>query len=151
MAGQRKFPKDQNDDDEEEDDFEVKETSVGLKQQPVQLHPFGRLIPEIEAVVIEPSVRDQSGNFKLGKNFNRPQAVGALAGQEGLGLYNRHSFLPQTSEVSRAVQLHNGLVYPYPLKFNHHLIYPQKVIYQNYGQNSPQYQMLTYSPWLLGK
>jgi len=152
VAGQRKFPKDQNDDEEEDDDFEVKEPSVRLNQEPVQLHPFGRLIPEIEAVVIEPSVREHSGgNFKLGKNFNRPQAVGALAGQEGLGLYHRHSFLPQTSEVSRAVQLHNGLVYPYPLKFNHPLIYPQKVVYQNYVQHSPQYQMLTYSPWLMGK
>ena len=90
MAGQRKFPKD-HDEEEEEDDDDNKnnEPSVLLKQQPVQLHPFGRLIPEINAVVIEPSVnREQISNFKSRNNYlTRPQAFGALAGQKGLGLY----------------------------------------------------------------
>ena len=147
MAGQRKFPKDHDVEEEEEDDDDnkINEPSVLLKQQPVQLHPFGRLIPEINAVVIEPSVdREPISNFKSRNNYlTRPQAFGALAGQEGL--YRRQSSIPQTSVVSQAVQLHNGLVYPYPLKVNYHINYP------NYVQSSPQYQVMTYSPWYMGK
>ena len=147
MAGQRKFPKDHDVEEEEDDDYEINEPSALLKQQPVQLHPFGRLIPELNAVVIEPSVnREHISNFKTRNNYlSRPQAFGALAGQDGLGLYKGQSFIPQTSVVRSAVQLHNGLMYPYPLKVNYNLNYP------NYVQSRPQYQVMTYSPWFMGK
>ena len=148
VAGQRKFPKDV---EKEEDDYydEVNEPSVTLKQHPVQLHPFGRLVPEIKAVVIEPSVRTQSSNFRLGGDYRtESQAVGALAGPKGLGFSNRQ----RSRQQPRAVQLQSGLVYPYPLiANNYHLNYPHKVVYQNYVQRSPQHQRLIYSPWLIGK
>ena len=157
VAGQRKFPKDHDVEKEEDDDYdEINEPSVTLKQHPVQLYPFGRLVPEIKAVVIEPSVRTQSSNFRLGGDYRtESQAVGALAGPKGLGLgfYNRQGSRQQPPEVSRAVQRQGGLVYPYPLIItnNYHLNYPHKVVYQNYVQRSPQHQRLIYSPWFLGK
>ena len=150
VAGQRKFPKDHDVDEEEnEHNEEVKETPVTLGRQSVQLHPFGRLIPEIDAVVIEPSVRDQSDKFRFGENsFNRrPQAVGALAGRKGLGFYNRLHSEPQTSEVSRAFHLPSSLMYPYPLVTNYNLDYSPNIMYQKYLHSSPQYQRMTYSPW----
>ena len=154
VAGQRKFPKDHDVEKEEDDDYdEIDEPSVTLKQHPVQLHPFGRLVPEIKAVVIEPSVRTQSSNFRLGGDYlTEPQAVGALAGPKGLGFYNRQGSRQQLPEVSRAVQLQSGLVYPYPLiANNYHINYPHKVVYQNHVQSSPQHQRLIYSPWFFGK
>jgi len=154
VAGQRKFPKDHDVEKEEDDDYDdVDEPSVTLKQHPVQLHPFGRLVPEIKAIVIEPSVRTQSSNFRFGGDYlTEPQAVGALAGPKGLGFYNRQGSRQQLPEVSRAVQLQSGLVYPYPLiANNYHLNYPHKVVYQNHVQSSPQHQRLIYSPWFFGK
>ena len=154
MAGQRKFPKDHDVEEEEDDDHnEVDEPSVTLKQHPLQLHPFGRLVPEIKAVVIEPSVRTQSSKFRLGGDYlTEPRAVGALAGPKGLGFYNHQRSRPQPPEVSRAVQLPSGLAYPYPaLIANYHFNHPHQVVHQNYVQSSPQHQRLIYSPWFLGK
>ena len=54
VAGQRKFPKQQQEEDMEEEEMEAGEAAAtSARQHPVQLHPFGRVDEDINAVVLE--------------------------------------------------------------------------------------------------
>ena len=141
MAGQRKFPKDHA--EEEEESMEDAMTSY---QHPVQPHPFGRIVQDINAVVIEPS--RSNNKFRLGNYSPRLRGVGALAGPQGL--LPRQISQSSVAEVGTAGQGQSGLVHPYPVIANYHVNYP-RIVHQNYVQHMPQYQTLNYTPWFMGK
>ena len=90
VAGQRKFPKQQEDmEGEEMEAGEAAATSA--RQHPVQLHPFGRVDEDINAVVLEAALEgerrvvlpDYSDVVIVGeedRDSTNTEAVGALAG-----------------------------------------------------------------------
>ena len=99
VAGQRKFPKQQQQEDMEEEEMEAGEAAATSAQQhPVQLHPFGRVDEDINAVVLE-AAREEEQRVVLergqaeypdysdvvivgeeDRDSSNTEAVGALAG-----------------------------------------------------------------------
>ena len=60
VAGQRKFPKQQQQEDMEEEEMEAGEAAAtSARQHPVQLHPFGRVDEDINAVVLEAALEEE--------------------------------------------------------------------------------------------
>ena len=57
VAGQRKFPKQQQEEESEMEAGEAAATSA--RQHPVQLHPFGRVDEDINAVVLEAALEGE--------------------------------------------------------------------------------------------
>ena len=91
VAGQRKFPKQQQEEESEMEAGEAAATSA--RQHPVQLHPFGRVDEDINAVVLEAALErgqaepaeypDYSDVVIVGeedRDSTNTEAVGALAG-----------------------------------------------------------------------
>ena len=70
VAGQRKFPKQQQQEgEEEEEEMEAGEAAAtSARQHPVQLHPFGRVDEDINAVVLEAALEEE----RLGGAGARP-------------------------------------------------------------------------------
>ena len=98
VAGQRKFPKQQQEDMEEEEMEAGEAAATSARQHPVQLHPFGRVDEDINAVVLEAALEgerrvvlergqaeypDYSDVVIVGeedRDSTNTEAVGALAG-----------------------------------------------------------------------
>ena len=59
VAGQRKFPKQQQEDMEEEEMEAGEAAATSARQHPVQLYPFGRVDEDINAVVLEAALEEE--------------------------------------------------------------------------------------------
>ena len=59
VAGQRKFPKQQEEEGEVEEVEAGEAVATSVRQHPVQLHPFGRVNEDINAVVIEAALEEE--------------------------------------------------------------------------------------------